>query len=240
MVKGGDARVRAVRDDERRFALEVGQAQYTVMCQEDGGATMTASLPPGSGTCSSSTRQPRRTGVDQQVREPVRRRAHGPIGRDGAARAQGPAAGDPESRLDVDLPSIGFYRLSNRWTATVRSSVAPATRARTAELYVPNDAASAVAEAPRGRRGRRSVRGSRRDSLRSRWPILYGNDLDDNRLSRPGSVGWSSSARGLPRPGGAPAAQGGGRARAAVGFRSRARIPHHGYEVRFQSEPAGG
>jgi aminomethyltransferase len=253
VVKGGDALgfVQYVTTNDAS-TLEVGQAQYTVMCQEDGGALddcLVYRLQDGYMLVVNAANREKdwewiskfanRFGVELTDRS------------DEIAllALQGPAAEKILSRItDADLPSIGFYRFVEGQVDGHHAIISRTgyTGEDGFELYVSNDAAvplwRKLLEVGEGD-GLVPAGLGARDSLRLEMGyILYGNDLDDNHTPLEAGLGWVVKlGKGdfLGREALQRRKEEGVRER-LVGFRLQERaFPRHGYEVRFQGEPAG-
>lgn len=253
VVKGGDALgfVQYVTTNDAS-ALEVGQAQYTVMCQEDGGAIddcLVYRLEDGYMFVVNAANREKdwewirkfanRFGVELTDRSDET----------ALLALQGPAAEAILSRVtDVDLASIGFYRFVEGQVDGHRAIISRTgyTGEDGFELYVSNDAAvplwRKLLEVGEGN-GLVPAGLGARDSLRLEMGyILYGNDLDDNHTPLEAGLGWVVKlGKGdfLGREALRRRKEEGLRER-LVGFRLLERaFPRHGYEVRFQGEPAG-
>lgn len=232
--------------------IEVGQAQYTVICQEDGGAIDDCLLYRFPDHYMLVVNASNRESVWNWISKYAPRFDAELIDRSdeiGVIAVQGPAAERIVARLtDDDVSAIGFYRFIE---GTVDGK--PAIISRTGytgedgfELYVDADATAEIwrrlldvgAEdgvAPAGL-------GSR-DSLRLELGyLLYGNDLDANHTPLEAGLGWAvklDKGEFIGRDALSKQKEEGVRKR-LVGFRLEGRgFPRRDYEVRYQGESAG-
>jgi aminomethyltransferase len=232
--------------------LDVGQAQYTVLCGDDGGVL---------DDCLVYRFADRYMIV---VNAANRAKDYGWIAKHARdfevevddvsdeialLAVQGPRAQEIVSHVtDADLDSIAYYHF-----AEGDVNGAPAVISRTGytgedgfELYVPEpDAAelwSALLEHGRDA-GLVPIGLGARDSLRLEMGYaLYGNDLDENHTPLEAGLGWvvkMKKGEFLGRDALARQKEAGVRER-LVGFQLEERgFPRHGYIARFEGEPAG-
>lgn len=252
-VRGGDALglVQYVTTNDAS-KLEVGQAQYSILCQEDGAAI---------DDCLVYRLADRYmivvNAANREQDLAWMRKFAGRFGAEVVDRSdeiallalQGPAAERILQRLtEVPLSTIGYYHF-----AEGAVDGRPAIISRTGytgedgfELYVDDEAA-----APLWRRllevggddGLVPVGLGARDSLRLEMGyILYGNDLDINHTPLEAGLGWvvkPDKGDFLGRSALERQKREGVRER-LVGFRLRERaFPRHAYEVRYNGESAG-
>jgi aminomethyltransferase len=241
---------RATTNDAAK--IEVGQAQYSVMCREDGGAI---------DDCITYRFDDRYTiVVNASNRDKDRDWLEGLAGEfevevtdrsdDIALLAlQGPSAQDVLARLtSADLDGIRYYHFAEGEVADV-----PAVISRTGytgedgfELYVQADDAVALWRRlleVGGREGILPIGLGARDSLRLEMGYaLYGNDLDENHTPLEAGLGWVvkfDKGEFVGRAALAALKERGVRQR-LVGFVMKERgFPRHGYDVRVNGEPGG-
>ena len=252
-ISGGDAlgliQYVTTNDASR---LEVGQAQYTVICQEDGG-TLDDCLVYRFDDHYMVV--PNASNVDK-VRDWIEKYA----GRFDARvvdrsdetalfAIQGPRAEEILRGLtDVDLGALGYYHFTVGEVDGRRAVISRTgyTGEDGFELYLAADDAPHLwrrildAGAPHGLL---PVGLGARDSLRLELGyVLYGNDLDENHTPLEAGLGWVvklDKGDFLGRNALARLKQEGIRERLA-GFVTKERaFPRHGYEVRVGGEPAG-
>jgi len=232
--------------------LEVGQAQYTVVCQEDGAAIDDCLVYRYADHYMVVANASNKDRVLDWIRKYAPRFDAEVIDRSDATALlalQGPASERILAQLtDTDLGSIGYYHF-----AVGEVDGRPATISRTGytgedgfELYIPVDAAVQIwrrlLEVGEGE-GLIPAGLGARDSLRLEMGyILYGNDLDLNHTPLEAGLGWVvklDKGDFLGKPALQRQKEEGLRER-LVAFRLKERgFPRHGYEVRFNGEPAG-
>lgn len=232
--------------------LAVGQAQYSVICQEDGAALDDCLVYRQADQFLVVVNAANRDRDREWIRKFATRFGVGVADRSDETALialQGPVAQQILARTTAaDLPSIGYYHF-----ATDRVAGRPALISRTGytgedgfELYVGSRDAGAVWRAlleagepdgliPAGL--------GARDSLRLEVGyILYGNDLDENHTPLEAGLGWvvkPNKGEFMGRNALIRQKESGVRER-LVGFRLRERgFPRHAYEVRYEGEPAG-
>jgi len=252
-VKGGDALgfVQFVTTNDAS-TLEVGQAQYTVICQEDGGVIddcLVYRMEDGYMLVVNAANREKdwewiskfadRFGVELTD-----------VSDDTALLAlQGPKAEAILGRItDVDLSAIGFYHFVEGEVDGHRALISRTgyTGEDGFELYLANDAAVPIwrrlLEVGEGD-GLIPAGLGARDSLRLEMGyVLYGNDVDDNHTPLEAGLGWVVKlGKGdfIGRDALQRRKDEGVRER-LVGFRLHERaFPRHGYEVRYNGEPGG-
>jgi len=252
-VRGPDALAfvqHATTNDASR--LEVGQAQYSVLCGEDGGALDDCVVYRFADRYMIVVNAANRAKDDAWLRSLVKGfdAVVEDISDDIALIAvQGPAAERIVGRVtDADVGAIRYYHFIEGEVAG-----APAVISRTGytgedgfELYVPAPDAvtvwSKLLEAGE-EHGLKPAGLGARDSLRLEMGYaLYGNDLDENHTPLEAGLGWVVKLEKGDFVGRAALArqkQEGVRER-LVGFVLTERgFPRHGYEVRIGGEPAG-
>lgn len=252
-VRGGDALglVQYVTTNDAS-KLEVGQAQYSVICQEDGAAIDDCLVYRLADRYMIVVNAANRARDLEWIRKYAPRFDAEVVDRSdemALLALQGPAAEAILRQLtQVDLPAIGYYHFVE---GEVDGHAAIISRTGYTgedgfELYVGNEAA-----APIWRRllevgaadGLVPVGLGARDSLRLEMGyILYGNDLDDNHTPLEAGLGWVVKLDKGDFIGSAALRrqkEEGVRER-LVGFRLQDRaFPRHAYEVRYNGEPAG-
>lgn len=232
--------------------LEVGQAQYSVICQEDGGAVDDCIVYRFPGhymiVVNASNAEKDRKWIERFVPRfdaTLTDRSD----ETGLIALQGPKAPAVMARLtDTDLDAIRYYHFAEGTVAGV-----PAVISRTGytgedgfELYVPAAQTAHVwralleAGAPEGVA---PIGLGARDSLRLEMGYaLYGNDIDGRRTPLEAGLGWVTKldkGEFIGRARLEAQKQEGVKAR-LVGFQLKERgFPRHGYTVRFNGEPAG-
>ena len=253
-IRGGDALdlIQYVTTNDAS-KLEVGQAQYTVLCQEDGSVIddcLVYRLADRYMVVANASNKDKDLDWIQKFAarfddvEVVDRSDETAL-----LAIQGPAAEQILQRItETDLSSLGYYR-------AVEGAVDghDALISRTGytgedgfEVYVANDAA-----VPLWQRllevgaddGLIPVGLGARDSLRLEMGyVLYGNDVDDNHTPLEAGLGWVvklDKGDFLGRSALQRQKEEGVRERLA-GFRLRDRaFPRHAYEIRFAGESAG-
>ena len=232
--------------------IEVGQAQYSVMCREDGGALDDCITYRFDDrymiVVNASNRDKDRDWIVQQARDfdvDVTDRSD-----DTALLAlQGPKAQDVLSRItSADLDAIRYYHFAEGEVADVHAVISRTgyTGEDGFELYV------AAGEAvPLWRRlllagaddGIMPIGLGARDSLRLEMGYaLYGNDLDENHTPLEAGLGWVvkfDKGDFVGRDALAQLRERGVRQK-LVGFVMKERgFPRHGYDVRMNGEPGG-
>ncbi len=232
--------------------LEVGQAQYTVLCQEDGTALDDCivyrfedhyMVVVNAGNLDKDRAWFERAAKDFDVEFTDRSDEFGLLA------LQGPKAQPILARLtDIDLDAIGFYRF-REGTVAGRDAIISRTGYTGEdgfELYVAAADAAHVWNAllDAGRDDGLIPAGlGARDSLRLEVGyILYGNDLDERRTPLEANLGWVvklDSGDFIGRDALARQKEQ-GLTEKLVGFVLAERgFPRHGYEIRYQGEPAG-
>jgi len=232
--------------------LEPGQAQYSVLCQEDGGALddcVVYRFPDHWMVVTNAANTQKDYDWIRKFAPRFGTRVLDRSDEIALLALQGPAAQTILARLtDTDLDAIRYYHF-----ATGRIDGRPATISRTGytgedgfELYID------AADAPHLWRRLLEVGAPEglipaglgaRDSLRLEMGyILYGNDLDENHTPLEAGLGWVvkfDKGDFLGRPALLRQKEEGTRER-LVGFVLRERaFPRQGYEVRYNGEPAG-
>ncbi|HEX6940240.1 MAG TPA: glycine cleavage system aminomethyltransferase GcvT [Longimicrobiales bacterium] len=252
-VRGGDALglVQYVTTNDAS-RLEVGQAQYSVICQEDGAAIDDCLVYRCADRYMLVVNAANRERDLEWIRKYAARFDAEVVDRSeeiALLALQGPAAQAILERVTgVDLAAIDYYRFVEGEVDGYDALISRTgyTGEDGFELYVGNDAA-----VPLWRRllevgekdGLIPVGLGARDSLRLEMGyILYGNDLDDNHTPLEAGLGWvvkldkgdflgRSALRRLKEE---------GMRERLVGFRLEDRaFPRHAYEVRYNGEPAG-
>ena len=232
--------------------LAVGQAQYSVICYEDGGAVddcIVYRFPQHymivvNASNAEKDRQWIERYVPQFDAELIDRSDE-----TGLIALQGPLSQQILARLtDTDLDSIQYYHFAEGQVAGV-----PAIISRTGytgedgfELAVPAGETAGVwrrlleAGAPEGIA---PVGLGARDSLRLEMGYaLYGNDIDERHTPLEAGLGWVTKLEkgdfvGSER---LRAQKAGGVQQRLVGFELKERgFPRHGYTIRYQGESAG-
>lgn len=232
--------------------LAVGQAQYSVICQEDGGAVDDCIV----------YRFPDHYMIVVNASNAVKDREW--IARfvpkfdarlidrsddTGLIALQGPLSQQILARLtEADLDAIGYYHFAEGEVAGVKAVISRTgyTGEDGFEIAVPADETANVwrrlleAGAPEGIA---PIGLGARDSLRLEMGyILYGNDLDERRTPLEAGLGWVTKldkGEFIGREALQQQKATGVRDR-LVGFVLRERgFPRHGYEVRVDGEPAG-
>lgn len=232
--------------------LAVGQAQYSVICQEDGGAVddcIVYRFPDHYMIVVNASN----TDKDREWIERYAPRFDATLTDrspdTGLIALQGPKAVAVLARLtDTDLDAIGYYHFAEGTVAGV-----PAVLSRTGytgedgfELYLPADRTAdvwrALLEAGEPE-GVAPIGLGARDSLRLEMGYaLYGNDIDDRRTPLEAGLGWVTKLDkgdfvGRDR---LQALKQEGVEQKLVGFELKERgFPRHGYTVRYEGEPAG-
>ena len=251
-IRGGDAlglvQLITTNDASR---LEVGQVQYSVLCQEDGGALddcLVYRFPDFYRVVTNAS--------NHETDLAWIRKFAGRFGADVIDRTeeiallalQGPRSEAILARLtDADLPALAYYHF-------VEGEVAgrPAVISRTGytgedgfEIYLDAGDAVEVWRQLLDAGGEDVIPAGlgARDSLRLEMGyILYGNDLDRNHTPLEAGLGWVvklDKGEFLGRQALARQKEEGVRER-LVGFVLKERgFPRHGYEVRFNGEGAG-
>lgn len=252
-ISGGDALglVQYVTTNDAS-RLEVGQAQYTVMCQEDGGALDDCIVYRFSDryviVANAANVDKDRRWIEKYA-DRFGARVVDRSDETALLALQGPAAEEILRGLTgVDLGAIKYFHF-----AEGELDGRPAVISRTGytgedgfELYIAADDAPHLwrrildAGAPHGIT---PVGLGARDSLRLEIGyILYGNDLDEKHTPLEAGIGWAVKLDKddfLGRNALARQKQEGLRER-LVGFVTAERaFPRHAYEVRFNGEPAG-
>jgi len=253
VIRGGDALglVQLVTTNDAS-KLDVGQAQYSVLCQEDGAALDDGLVYRFADHYMIVVNASNRERDLAWIRKFAPRfdvEVEDRSDQIGLLALQGPKAGEILARItDTDLGAIGYYHFADG-----EVDGRPATISRTGytgedgfELYVQADDAahlwrrllevgevSGIAPAGLGAR----------DSLRlEAGYILYGNDLDSRHTPLEAGIGWAvklDKGEFLGRPALQRQKDEGIRER-LVGFRLNERaFPRHAYEVRWNGEPAG-
>ena len=178
--------------------LAVGQVQYSLLCQDDGGIVDDLTLARLADDHYLMTVNAANIAKDWAwVTSHLDGRvdARNTSDQTGLIAVQGPRAQALVGRLaDVDVPGIGYYRLARGRVAGV-----PALVSRTGytgedgfELYLPAEATERVWEALlSGPEGAGPVGLGARDTLRleMRYP-LYGNDIDETTNPLEAGLGW--------------------------------------------------
>lgn len=232
--------------------LAVGQAQYTVICQEDGAALDDCLVYRRPDDVLIVVNADNRDRDREWIRKFTPRFGVEVIDRSdetALVALQGPAAEKILARTTpADVASIGYYHF-----AVDRVADRPALVSRTGytgedgfELYLAVQDAAAVwgALLEAGEPDGLLPAGlGARDSLRLEMGyILYGNDLDDNHTPLEAGLGWvvkPNKGEFMGRSALVRQKEAGLRER-LVGFRLQERgFPRHAYEVRYQGEPAG-
>lgn len=232
--------------------LAVGQAQYTVICQEDGAALDDCLVYRRADDVLIVVNADNRDRDREWIRKFAPRFGVEVIDRSDETALialQGPAAEKILAQTTpADVASIGYYHFAMDHVAD-----RPALVSRTGytgedgfELYLAAQDAAAVwgALLEAGEPDGLVPAGlGARDSLRLEMGyILYGNDLDDNHTPLEAGLGWvvkPNKGEFMGRSALVRQKEAGLRER-LVGFRLQQRgFPRHAYEVRYQGEPAG-
>jgi aminomethyltransferase len=253
IVRGGDALGfvnHVTTNDAAR--LQVGQAQYSVFCNQQGGALDDCIVYRFADhfmlVVNASNRDKDREWIAQYTgKYGVQLADHSD---DIALLAlQGPRAAEILAGLTAaSLESIQYYHFAEEKVADRKAIVSRTgyTGEDGFELYVDASDAAAVWDALLDA-GKPFALGpiglGARDSLRLEMGyILYGNDLDEEHTPLEAGLGWVTKFDQPEFVGkSALAAQkAAGLTRKLIGFRLNERgFPRHGYEVRWRGEPAG-
>ncbi|MGH7506732.1 MAG: glycine cleavage system aminomethyltransferase GcvT [Longimicrobiales bacterium] len=241
---------RATTNDASK--IDVGQAQYTVMCRDDGGAIDDCIVYRFEDrymiVVNASNRDKDRAWMDDIARDfdaDVIDRSN----EIALLALQGPNAQAILAGLtDTDLDAIRYYHFTEGEVAGI-----PAIISRTGytgedgfELYVPADGA---ADLWRGLLDAGEADGvlpiglGARDSLRLEMGYaLYGNDLDENYSPLEAGLGWVvklDKGDFIGRDALARLKDGGFRQKLAGLVLAERGFPRHGYVVRYRGEPSG-
>lgn len=234
-------------------ALQVGQAQYSVMCREDGGALddcIVYRFPDRYMiVVNASNREKDRDWLEHLARRFGSVDVTDRSDEVGLLAVQGPAAQDVVSKLtDTELDEIRYYHFREGAVAGVSAIISRTgyTGEDGFELYVPASDSAALwrnlLEAG-AEHGLIPAGLGARDSLRLEMGYaLYGNDLDENHTPLEAGLGWvvkldrddfvgRDALQRLKQQ---------GLREKLVGFLLGERgFPRHGYMVRLEGEPAG-
>jgi aminomethyltransferase len=252
-VRGGDALgfVQYVTTNDAS-KLNVGQAQYSAICRDDGGILDDCIVYRFDDhfmiVVNASNRDKDRDWISQHA-DRFGVTLTDQSDETGLIALQGPAAQEILARItEVDLDGIGYYHFAEGDVAGV-----PAVVSRTGytgedgfELYVP---AHSTAEVWRRLLGVGSASGlipaglGARDSLRLEMGYaLYGNDMDERRTPLEAGLAWITKLdKGdfIGRDALLRQKEDGVASRLAGFICSERGFPRHGYEVRMDGQPVG-
>ena len=232
--------------------LAVGQAQYSVICQHDGGAVddcIVYRFPDHYLIVVNASNAAKDRAWIEQFVPLFDARLVDRSDETGLIALQGPSAADILARLtDTPLETIAYYHFAEGEVAgipavisrtgytgedgfelAVAAAASPALWRRLLEAGAPEDIAPIGLGA--------------RDSLRLEMGYaLYGNDIDDRRTPLEAGLGWVTRLDKGDFVGSEKlrAQKNAGTEQRLVGFMlSEKGFPRHGYTVRYQGEPAG-
>lgn len=232
--------------------IDEGQAQYTLLCQEDGAALddcLVYRSPDGFMLVVNAANRDRDRDWISAFADRFGVRVHDRSDETALLALQGPRAEAILAPLSgFDLPDLGYYHFVETDVAGQRAVLSRTgyTGEDGFEIYLPAEAAASVwrrlLEAGESE-GIEPVGLGARDSLRLEMGyILYGNDLDANHTPLEAGLGWAvklDKGDFLGRTALLRQKDEGVRER-LVGFELKERgFPRHAYEVRYRGEPAG-